>query len=100
AAGTEHVPVNHPIALLVAEDIAASSFETRLAAAPQDEGVVPSGAASSPSPHGGEGVHAVSATSDSASQRKGEGPLATEQVMHEIAAQIRRNGSNGHGARI
>ena len=31
---------------------------------------------------------------------KGEGPLATEQVMHKIAEQIRRNGGNGHAARI
>jgi len=41
AAGTEHVPVNHPIALLVTEDAAASSFETRPAAAPQDEALCP-----------------------------------------------------------
>ena len=41
AEGSEHVPVNHPIALLLidGEDAAeASSFETRPAAAPQDEG--------------------------------------------------------------
>ena len=40
AEGTEHVPVNQPIALLLAdgEDVSgASSFETRPAAAPQDE---------------------------------------------------------------
>ena len=39
AEGTEHVPVNKPIALLLAdgEDVGASSFETRPAAAPQDE---------------------------------------------------------------
>ncbi len=40
AEGTEHVPVNQPIALLLTdgEDAAeASSFETRPAAAPQDE---------------------------------------------------------------
>ena len=40
AEGTEHVPVNRPIALLFTdgEDAAgASSFETRPAAAPQDE---------------------------------------------------------------
>jgi pyruvate dehydrogenase E1 component beta subunit len=41
AEGTEHVPVNKPIALLLTdgEDLSASSFETRPAAAPQDEGV-------------------------------------------------------------
>jgi pyruvate dehydrogenase E1 component beta subunit len=42
AEGTEHVPVNKPIALLLTdgEDVA-SSFETRPAAAPQDEGSTP-----------------------------------------------------------
>ncbi len=36
--GTEHVPVNRPIALLLTEEMTgASSFETRPAAAPQDE---------------------------------------------------------------
>ena len=46
AEGTEHVPVNKPIALLLVdgEDVGASSFETRPAAAPQDEG-------STPTPH-------------------------------------------------
>src|SRR3990172_2057265 len=37
AEGTEHVPVNYPIAHLLTEDDGASSFETRPAAAPQDE---------------------------------------------------------------
>ena len=41
AAGTEHVPVNHVIALLLTENesaaTVASSFETRAAAASQDE---------------------------------------------------------------
>src|SRR5581483_6795768 len=41
-----------------------------------------------PSPHRGEGGPAPVA--------KGE----TEQVMHEIAEQIRANGANGHGPRI
>jgi pyruvate dehydrogenase E1 component beta subunit len=46
AEGTEHVPVNKPIALLLVdgEDVGASSFETRPTAAPQDEG-------STPTPH-------------------------------------------------
>jgi pyruvate dehydrogenase E1 component beta subunit len=46
AEGTEHVPVNKPIALLLVdgEDLGASSFETRPSAAPQDEG-------STPTPH-------------------------------------------------
>ena len=43
AEGTEHVPVNKPIALLLVdgEDVGASSFETRPAAAPQDGGSTP-----------------------------------------------------------
>ncbi|MGA7456811.1 MAG: 2-oxo acid dehydrogenase subunit E2, partial [Methyloceanibacter sp.] len=82
AAGTEHVPVNHPIAMLLTED----------EAQPQ--------AAAPPSPLGGEGVQEASAAPDSISVQKGEGPLATEQVMHKIAEQIRRNGGNGHVARI
>ena len=43
AEGTEHVPVNEPIALLLVdgEDASASSFETRPAAAPQDDDLTP-----------------------------------------------------------
>ena len=42
AAGTEHVPVNHPIAVLdQLKTTSASSFETRPAAAPQDEAARP-----------------------------------------------------------
>jgi pyruvate dehydrogenase E1 component beta subunit len=43
AEGTEHVPVNKPIALLLidGEDASAPSFETRPTAAPQDEGSTP-----------------------------------------------------------
>ena len=43
AEGTEHVPVNKPIALLLidGEDASAPSFETRPTAAPQDEGSAP-----------------------------------------------------------
>ena len=43
AEGTEHVPINKPIALLLidGEDMSASSFETRPAAAPQDEASAP-----------------------------------------------------------
>ena len=90
AAGTEHVPVNHPIALLVTEDAGASSFETRPAAAPQDEAQRPHPEAERPHPEEG----ALAPVS------KGEGPLATEQVMHKIAEQIRRNGGNGHADRV
>ncbi|MFZ2019819.1 MAG: pyruvate dehydrogenase complex dihydrolipoamide acetyltransferase [Methyloceanibacter sp.] len=79
--GTDHVPVNQPIAILLedGEGEGASSFETRPVAAPQDE---------EERPHPEEGAAAPVA--------KGE----TEQVMHRIAEQIRANGANGHGARI
>jgi pyruvate/2-oxoglutarate dehydrogenase complex dihydrolipoamide acyltransferase (E2) component len=40
AEGTEHVPVNKPIALLLIDGEDTSSIETRPAAAPQDEVVV------------------------------------------------------------
>jgi pyruvate dehydrogenase E2 component (dihydrolipoamide acetyltransferase) len=72
AEGTEHVPVNYPIAHLLTEDEGASSFETRPAAAPQDEEAQGSG---------GEGDHA-------------------EQVMSKIAEQIRRNGRDDHAKRV
>ena len=96
AAGTEHVPVNHVIALLLTENesaaTVASSFATRPAAAPQDEEA---------RPHPEEGALAPVS--------KGEAPRsippdnvvhATEQVMHKIAEQIRRNGGNGHADRV
>jgi pyruvate dehydrogenase E2 component (dihydrolipoamide acetyltransferase) len=76
--GTDHVPVNQPIAVLI-EDGEDSPSETRSEAAPQDE-------EGRPDPE--EGAAAPVA--------KGE----TEQVMHRIAEQIRANGANGHGARI
>ena len=85
AAGTEHVPVNHPIALLTVEDEG-----TRPSAARQDEAPRPNPEAQRPHPEEG----AVAPVS------KGQAPLATEQVMHKIAEQIRRNGGNGHAARI
>jgi pyruvate dehydrogenase E2 component (dihydrolipoamide acetyltransferase) len=72
AEGTEHVPVNYPIAHLLTEGEGASSFETRPAAAPQDEEAQGSG---------GEGDHA-------------------EQVMSKIAEQIRRNGRDDHAKRV
>ncbi|HTP37380.1 MAG TPA: pyruvate dehydrogenase complex E1 component subunit beta [Methyloceanibacter sp.] len=51
--GTEHVKVNQPIALLVVDgegSPAASSFETRPAAAPQDEGLRPHPEEGAPAP--------------------------------------------------
>ena len=85
AEGTEHVPVNQPIALLLTdgEDAAeASSFETRPAAAPQDEAPA-SRTASAPHPEEGasapvskgEGAQAIEAISPSPqpSPQRGEG---------------------------
>jgi pyruvate dehydrogenase E1 component beta subunit len=82
AEGTEHVPVNKPIALLLTdgEDLDTSSFETRPAAAPQDEGAVPT-------PHREEG--AVAPVS------KGEGELAQ---MAKIAEAIRSVPQSKKGA--
>ena len=82
AEGTEHVPVNKPIALLLTdgEDLDTSSFETRPAAAPQDEGAVPT-------PHRDEG--AVAPVS------KGEGELAQ---MAKIAEAIRSVPQSKKGA--
>jgi len=83
AEGTEHVPVNHPIALLETEDDGASPFATRPAAAPQDEEL---------RPHPEEGAPAPVS--------KGEAHDTAEQVLNQIAAQIRRNGGNGQAGRI
>jgi pyruvate dehydrogenase E2 component (dihydrolipoamide acetyltransferase) len=94
AAGTEHVPVNHPIAVLLTEDEAQPQ-----AAAPPS----PLGGEDAPKPSFGTGEGAQTPTdspspSPQPSPHKGEGE--TEQVMHKIAEQIRRNGGNGHPARI
>ena len=70
AEGSEHVPVNQPIALLLVdgEDAAgASSFETRPAAAPQDEGQAPRTASA---PHPEEGAPAPVAKSEAAVARR------------------------------
>ena len=67
AEGTEHVPVNQPIALLLTdgEDARASSFETRPAAAPQDEGLPPHPEEGAPAPVSkGEAATASEATSE------------------------------------
>jgi pyruvate dehydrogenase E1 component beta subunit len=56
--GTEHVTVNRPIALLLTDgEESTSSFETRPAAAPQDEGPAPR---PTPKPHPEEARSAVS----------------------------------------
>ena len=90
AEGTEHVPVNYPIAHLLTEDEGASSFETRPAAAPQDE---------ESHPHPEEARSAVS-KGEEARSAAGEGALEPEQVMSKIAEQIRRNGRDDHASRV
>jgi pyruvate dehydrogenase E2 component (dihydrolipoamide acetyltransferase) len=109
AEGTEHVPVNYPIATLLTEGEGASSFETRPAAAPQDEVSRPHPEEGAP-PSSDRLILRASEASVSKERRsaqdeapvsKGEAPeQATEQVMQEIAEQIRRNGGDGHVARI
>ena len=88
AEGTEQVPVNQPIALLLEEGetgdgsaAETSSFETRPPAAPQDE---------EGRPHPEEGARAPVSKGEA---RQGDGEqAAAEKVMDEIAAQIRGNG--------
>ncbi len=90
AEGTEHVPVNHAIALLLTEDEGTSSFETRPAAAPQDEDRA---RATTSVPHPEEDAPA--------SVPKGEArDQSAEQVLNQIAAQIRQNGRNGEVERV
>ena len=100
AEGTEHVPVNQPIALLLGDGDKeaaaaprASSFETRPAAAPQDEDRSRS---TRPDPHPKEGAPAPVSKGEA---HDGEGDHA-ELVMTQIAEQIRANGKNGHAKRV
>ncbi len=84
AEGTEQVPVNQPIAILLGEDEGAPSFETRPTAAPQDEVAAP---------HPEEGAFTPVA--------KGEiHDGSPEHVMNKIAEQIRANGANGQAKRV
>jgi pyruvate dehydrogenase E1 component beta subunit len=74
ADGTEHVPVNHPIALLLTDGedaTGASSFETRPTAAPQDEG-------SRPRPE--EGAAAPVSKGEAPKRELGESPPDVEQA--------------------
>jgi pyruvate dehydrogenase E2 component (dihydrolipoyllysine-residue acetyltransferase) len=122
AEGTEHVPVNHPIAVLVTEDDIASVSAATVSPSPyRGRGFPPrSGEAGSqggkgegaptptnlpspspqPSPRWGEGVPAAHSPLDWPAPQRGEGVHATEQVLSKIAAQIRRNDRNGHASRI
>ncbi|HXG78073.1 MAG TPA: pyruvate dehydrogenase complex dihydrolipoamide acetyltransferase [Methyloceanibacter sp.] len=86
--GTDHVPVNFPIASLLTEDEAAASLAPRRGEA---------GAQSAT----GEGSRAsmdFGTTSSQPPRHRGEGE--TEQVMDKIAEQIRRNGKDGGAGRI
>ena len=110
AEGTEHVPVNHAIAVLVTED-----DDRPQAAAPPaplagedasrseaGEGVSRSAGSENPSPRPspqwGEGVSEAEIVSPT--PQRGEGGLGTEEVLHKIAEQIRGNGKSGHAQRV
>jgi len=99
AEGTENVPVNQPIAVLLSEDeddttAAGSTSPHRGDVAPHSEG--------------GEGAHtATTSPSPQPSPQRGEGESdgSAEHVMSRIAEQIRANGhgkgqTNGHGDRV
>jgi pyruvate dehydrogenase E2 component (dihydrolipoamide acetyltransferase) len=126
AGGTEHVPVNYPIAVLVTEDEAAISTSPQRGEgarrSPQGdlpspaevgfakaggvagEGVqTPTGSETpspQPSPQRGEGEVASQAVPQQPPPQRGEGVLGTEQVMQEIAQQIRGNGRDDRAGRI
>ncbi len=94
AEGTEHVPVNHPMALLLTEDDGAEATTT--SPSPQRGEDAPK-----PSFGAGEGGHRPNepeSPSPPRAPRRGEGE--TEQVLNQIAAQIRRNGRNGQAERV
>ncbi|MGE3529213.1 MAG: biotin/lipoyl-containing protein, partial [Methyloceanibacter sp.] len=82
AEGTEHVPVNHPIALLRLEDEAPAAAATKPDAAAQTAPARPE-----PSPAPAEAAIAVHASP--------VGDATPEAVLDRIAEQIRRNGRNG-----
>ena len=97
AAGTEHVPVNHPIAVLLTEDEVAQP--ERRSAPPLPLGERTRRSQASARVRGLE--HQPTQLPPHPSPLpKGEREQATEQVMHKIAEQIRRNGGNGHATRI
>ncbi|MBC8013347.1 MAG: pyruvate dehydrogenase complex dihydrolipoamide acetyltransferase [Methyloceanibacter sp.] len=110
AEGTEHVPVNYPIALLLTEDDSAAAGAT----SPQRGEVAAQSAAGEvghttiesispspqPSPHRGEGGIWSEAAKEQPSPQRAEGDERpdegdqAEQVMSKIAEQIRRNGKD------
>jgi pyruvate dehydrogenase E2 component (dihydrolipoamide acetyltransferase) len=79
AEGTDHVPVNHPIALLRLEDEVASPPATKPEAKPE--------AAASRPEAPSEAPIAASPSTD----------VTAEAVLHRIAEQIRRNGRSAGG---
>jgi pyruvate dehydrogenase E2 component (dihydrolipoamide acetyltransferase) len=79
AEGTEHVPVNHPIALLRVASPAAAKLEPKPEAAASRPEAVPRAP--------GEAPIAASPTTDA----------TPEAVLHRIAEQIRRNGRSRGG---
>ena len=82
AEGTDHVPVNHPIALLRVED------EVTAPAAPQPVATA-------------EPDRATLASNEAIAARSPADDGSAEAVLHRIAEQIRRNGRGDHdGARI
>ncbi|HEU4475107.1 MAG TPA: pyruvate dehydrogenase complex dihydrolipoamide acetyltransferase [Methyloceanibacter sp.] len=104
AGGTEHVPVNFPIATLLVEDEVEALGATADSPSPQwGEGFPPRSGKAGSAGGKGEGDHAPTDSgvpSPQPSPYKGEGDGGTEQVMHQIAAQIRGNGGTAHVARI
>ena len=110
AEGTEHIPVNYPIALLLTEDDSAAAGspsplrgEDAAQSAAGEGGHKPadSGTPSPrPSPQWGEGVPEASAAPHSMSPQRREGAQVTEQVMSKIAEQIRRNGRDDRAKRV
>jgi len=93
AEGTEHVPVNHPIALLRVEG--EGSLAAPPVGAPEGEDLH-SHPAGAPLPSGRPGM---APREERATESETDG--GAEEVLHQIAAQIRRNGQNGHdGKRI
>ncbi len=91
--GTEHVPVNQPIALLLTDgEDSAASFETRLSAAPQDEGLAPHPDGLAPHPEEGSPATVSKAEghddslSPGPSPHRGEGDFAQ---MAKIAEMIK-----------
>jgi pyruvate dehydrogenase E2 component (dihydrolipoamide acetyltransferase) len=98
AGGTEHVPVNFPIAVLLGEDEATSTPSSPL----RGEGFPPRSGEAGSSGGKGEGGRAPTESgipSPQPTPHGGEGSFGTEQVMHRIAEQIRGNGKQ-HPARV